>query len=144
MVVLLGLVGCSHTPDLDNRFNREDYLAVYEQWQGVPYQLGGTSQRGIDCSAFMQQFHRELAFPIELPRTTKQQVKLGEKVSYAKRQAGDLVFFKTGRNVRHVGVLLDSDIFIHASTSRGVMQSTLSNPYWQSTFWQVRRLPDPL
>ncbi|GAL21196.1 lipoprotein NlpC [Vibrio maritimus] len=78
------------------------------------------------------------AYALSLPRTTAQQVKVGEKVSYNNAQSGDLVFFKTGRKTRHVGIYLGGNTFMHASTSKGVVLSRLDNPYWASTFWHFR------
>jgi hypothetical protein len=58
-------------------------------------------------------------------------------------QPGDLVFFKTGRKTRHVGVYLSGDEFVHASSSSGVTISSLDTDYWQRTWWHARRvLPD--
>ncbi|MFA0501936.1 NlpC/P60 family protein, partial [Vibrio sp. 10N.222.46.A1] len=54
--------------------------------------------------------------------------------------SGDLVFFKTSMTVRHVGVYLGNNQFLHASTSKGVIISRLDNPYWASKFWHFRRL----
>jgi len=53
-----------------------------------------------------------------------------------------LVFFKTGsgQNGLHVGIYDTDNQFIHASTSRGVMRSSLDNVYWRKKFWQARRI----
>ncbi|WP_246616341.1 C40 family peptidase [Thaumasiovibrio subtropicus] len=156
----LALVGCSSTPTEEGPqrsavhwpFPSDDrpldfvtdpideYLLIFSRWEGTPYRLGGASEKGIDCSAFVQILHSELSSPVALPRTTRDQVLEGEKVSYKQRQAGDLVFFKTSRSVRHVGILIDKDHFIHASTSKGVTMTRLDNPYWRKRFWQIRRI----
>ncbi|WP_299690045.1 NlpC/P60 family protein [uncultured Vibrio sp.] len=115
------------------------YMNVYEQWKGVPYHFGGTSFRGVDCSAFVQ-IAVQNATQQALPRTTKDQSKQGVEVAYSHAISGDLVFFKTSPRVRHVGVYLGNHQFLHASTSKGVIISRLDNPYWASKFWQFRRL----
>ncbi|MGF1728065.1 NlpC/P60 family protein [Photobacterium kasasachensis] len=116
-------------------FNR-----VYESWKGTPYRLGGKSRRGIDCSAFVQVGYYDVFNKI-LPRTTGEQVRMGRWIPLADAKEGDLVFFKTGRRLRHVGIYLGNAEFLHASTSQGVMISSLANPYWRRAFWQVRRVP---
>ncbi|PSU14789.1 hypothetical protein C9J03_00095 [Photobacterium gaetbulicola] len=113
--------------------------SVYRQWRGTPYRLGGTTKAGIDCSAFVQIGLAEV-FQQKLPRTTGEQVRQGKWVAITELQEGDLVFFKTGRTLRHVGIYLGESRFLHASTSQGVMISNLKNPYWRSTYWQARRV----
>ncbi|UPR56685.1 C40 family peptidase [Vibrio sp. ED004] len=115
------------------------YMSVYEQWKGVPYHFGGTSFRGVDCSAFVQ-IAVQNATQQALPRTTKDQSQKGKEIAYEQATSGDLVFFKTSMTVRHVGVYLGNNQFLHASTSKGVIISRLDNPYWASKFWHFRRL----
>ena len=112
---------------------------VYDAWKGTPYRLGGASKRGIDCSAFVQVGYFNV-YDKMLPRTTSELAKLGQSVTVSKAKEGDLVFFKTGYRLRHVGIYLGNSEFLHASTSQGVTISRLDNPYWRRTFWQVRRI----
>lgn len=112
---------------------------VFQQWQGVSYRLGGSSKAGIDCSAFVQIAFQE-AWQQTLPRTTLQQSQQGKSISYYNARYGDLVFFKTSRSTRHVGIYLGDQQFMHASTSQGVMVSRVDNPYWASKLWQFRRI----
>ncbi|KLV06992.1 hypothetical protein ABT56_07545 [Photobacterium aquae] len=163
IVVIVLLAGCSSTPDnssqnatdlssqgvtakrydfiplsvpLEGRSNLDNF---YRYWRGAPYRLGGTTRAGIDCSAFVQKGVLEL-FKHDLPRTTEDQSKQGQWVAIDKLKHGDLVFFKTGRSLRHVGIYLGDAQFLHASTSQGVIISSLKNPYWRSVYWQARRL----
>ena len=108
------------------------------RWIGIPYRWGGTTRRGIDCSAFVQQYVRE-NLAIELPRTTAGQRYEGTPLDRDQLQSGDLVFFRR-RGVRHVGVYLSDGDFIHASSSRGVTVSNLSNSYWNQHYWMSRRI----
>ena len=108
------------------------------RWLGIPYRWGGTSRRGIDCSAFVQQYVSE-NLAIELPRTTASQRYEGVPVDQDELQSGDLVFFRR-RGVRHVGVYLSDGEFIHASSSRGVTISELGNSYWSRYYWMARRI----
>ncbi len=111
----------------------------YAKWDGVPYKYGGTSLRGVDCSSLMQIIYRD-AFGLKIPRTTKNQAKTGYQINKNSSREGDLVFFKTGWNTRHSGIILDKDKFIHSSTKYGVITSSLNNPYWKSKYWQTRRV----
>lgn len=110
----------------------------HSDWAGTPYRLGGNSRQGIDCSAFVRTTFQQ-HFGRTLPRTTRAQTAVGNPVEPARIEPGDLVFFRTGRNKRHVGIYVEGGRFLHASTSRGVTLSELDNPYWSSTFWMARR-----
>ncbi|MDB1123932.1 C40 family peptidase [Vibrio algarum] len=115
------------------------YKQPFDTWQGTPYKYGGDSKNGVDCSAFVQRIYLETENRY-LPRTTYEQSKLGTKIKLSQAKSGDLVFFKTTHKDRHVGIYLDDQHFMHASTSKGVIISRLNNPYWASVFWQVRRV----
>ncbi|MCC8365255.1 C40 family peptidase [Xenorhabdus sp. PB61.4] len=152
LLLSLLLIGCSnHIPQsklTPVRAALSDPIMVIaklkeqlEQWQGTPYRYGGMDRRGVDCSGFVYRtFHDR--FNILLPRTTNQQTQLGTRISKKDLMPGDLVFFKTGSgaNGLHVGIYDINNEFIHASTSNGVMRSSLDNVYWQRVFWQARRI----
>ena len=123
--------------DLFYGFLIKDYL----YWKGTPYRLGGNSRKGIDCSALVQNIFKN-SFKINIPRTTNSQVKLGKYVDRDDLQVSDLVFFKTGWQVRHVGIYMGDNEFLHASVSKGVIISSLDNVYWKGKYWQSRRLID--
>lgn len=114
-------------------------LAQYEAWKGTRYHMGGSSHRGVDCSALMQHLFSE-SMALSLPRTTSEQLQRGKAVSRGELKPGDLVFFRTGRARRHVGVFIGGDEFIHASTSQGVTISSLSNDYWRAHYQTARRV----
>ncbi|MFB9254845.1 NlpC/P60 family protein [Vibrio agarivorans] len=142
IAALVMLSGCSSTPPRDTQHNTSmsmSYQALYQEWHGVPYQLGGNSKRGVDCSAFVQIAFEEL-YRAKLPRTTQEQSQIGNKIAYGQASEGDLVFFKTGYKTRHVGIYLGGNQFLHASTSRGVIISRLDNPYWADKFWHFRNV----
>lgn len=111
----------------------------YSRWKGTPYELGGLNKSGIDCSGFVHVTFRE-AFGLQLPRTTEDLADSGRHIDKQKLAVGDLVFFKTGISKRHVGIYMGNEQFIHASTSRGVMKSSLRNPYWSQHYWKSTRL----
>ncbi|WP_409439080.1 NlpC/P60 family protein [Psychromonas sp. GE-S-Ul-11] len=111
----------------------------YTYWAGSPYRLGGNTLRGIDCSSLVQQVFKN-SFNIPLPRTTEYQVKKGFAIKKSELKVGDLVFFKTSRTTRHVGIYMGNNEFFHVSTSKGTKISSLSNPYWRKHYWQSRRI----
>jgi cell wall-associated NlpC family hydrolase len=111
----------------------------YNRWKGTPYEIGGLNKNGIDCSGFVQVTFRE-AFGIQLPRSTEDLSETGRTIAKHELSAGDLVFFKTGFGKQHVGIYMGDEQFIHASTSNGVMKSSLNNPYWIQHYWKSIRL----
>jgi cell wall-associated NlpC family hydrolase len=113
--------------------------AHLRSWKGAPYKLGGLNKHGVDCSGFVYATYRDV-FGRKIARTTKLQSGMGKTISKKNLKIGDLVFFKTGRRVRHVGVYTGRGKFIHASTSKGVMTSRLDSNYWTSHYWKSVRL----
>ncbi|MFK8032058.1 MAG: C40 family peptidase [Gammaproteobacteria bacterium] len=114
-------------------------IDVYNDWKGTPYRFGGTTRNGIDCSAFTQQAMNR-AYGVLLPRTTAQQRSQGVAVTPDSVRSGDLVFFKTGETLNHVGVMMGARRFMHASTSSGVTISRVDDAYWKSKVIGYRRV----
>jgi len=112
---------------------------AYEEWKGTPYILGGTGIGGVDCSSFTQIVFSEY-FGKTLPRNTRQQLQEGSSVRRNQIHPGDLVFFRTGRDLLHVGIAMEDGKFLHASVSSGVMISRLDQRYWASRYLTTRRL----
>lgn len=121
------------------RERQEILQLAYSDWKGIPYILGGTGYSGIDCSAFMQVVFEDY-FSVILPRTTLGQMQVGKPVAKRRMTPGDMVFFKTGRRTYHVGIMVNSIEFLHASTSEGVTISKLTHPYWESSFLAFRKV----
>ncbi|MCH8558714.1 MAG: NlpC/P60 family protein [Balneolia bacterium] len=114
-------------------------LQQFEQWRGVPYRLGGITTSGVDCSAFVQNVYRD-GFNVNIPRTTGEQMNAGVAVNPRQLMIGDLVFFRTGRNTLHVGIVMRNGRFMHASTSQGVIMDDLNQQYWRDRFIRARRV----
>lgn len=108
--------------------NRPLYDLI-DSWWGTPYRLGGSTQNGIDCSAFVQTLMLGV-FALQLPRTAREQKESTTWIPLSDLREGDLVFFNTRGGVSHVGVYLRNNKFVHASTSGGVMISDLNETYW--------------
>ncbi|WP_437888769.1 bifunctional murein DD-endopeptidase/murein LD-carboxypeptidase [Phytobacter sp. V91] len=111
----------------------------YASWKGVRYRLGGDTKKGIDCSGFVQRTFRE-QFGLELPRSTYEQQEMGSSVSRTSLRTGDLVLFRAGSTGRHVGIYLGNNQFVHASTSSGVVISSMDEPYWKKRYNEARRV----
>ncbi|MBU3014541.1 C40 family peptidase [Poseidonibacter lekithochrous] len=119
----------------------KNFTNFYSEWKGVKYKYGGNSKKGIDCSAFIQKAFKK-TLSIKIPRTTLQQSKKGKSIKKSQLKLGDLVFFKTGRNSRHVGIYLEKGKFMHASTKKGVTISKLDNTYFHKHYWKSQRILD--
>jgi len=111
----------------------------YQLYKGIPYKYGGVDKRGFDCSGFTQTIYSN-AFNIQLPRTTEAIMKLGRKISKNNLKPGDLVFFRPSRKYRHVGVFIGNNMFIHSSTSKGIIKSNLDNSYWKKKYRFAKRI----
>lgn len=121
---------------LDETQARSILYAQYQEWRAVRYRIGGLSKSGIDCSGFVYVTFRD-RFGIALPRSSDEQVQLGRRIEETELRTGDLVFFRTGRNDRHVGIFLEDRKFLHASTLKGVMISSLDDIYWSKEYWRA-------
>ena len=109
------------------------------RFMGTPYVFGGTSEGGIDCSGFTMRVF--MMNGIRLPRTADVQYSVGSPVGKGKEEAGDLVFFETYcPGPSHVGIYLGGGNFIHASSSRGVTVSSLSDSYFKGRYLGAKRV----
>ena len=119
--------------DIEMKDNHALYVES-SNWLGVPYRSGGTTKRGVDCSGLTSSIYKKV-YHKDLERNSDDQRKKDcKKVKKGKLREGDLVFFHNGRKKKHathVGVYLKDRKFIHASTSRGVIISTLDEDYWK-------------
>ena len=107
---------------------------------GTRYRFGGSTRNGLDCSAFVQKVFRELEVP--LPRSAREQFRVGNEVAPGDLQKGDLVFFRTYASFpSHVGIYLGNNRMIHASShDRRVVISTINTPYFRSRFIGAKRI----
>ena len=103
-------------------------------WEGTPYKFGGMSKSGTDCSGFSNVLYKEV-YGKKLPRTTKDIYGSCRKLGKGDLKEGDLVFFDIqGKKKSHMGVYLQNNRFVHASSSKGVVISDLNNPYYKKYF----------
>ena len=119
---------------------KQAFTDFYSEWKDVKYKMGGNSKSGIDCSAFTQKIYKE-KFGVELPRTTLTQVNMGEEVKKSDLKPGDLVFFKTSKTDKHVGVYVGNNNFLHASI-RGIQFTSMDKPFYKKNYWTSKRIID--
>ncbi len=118
---------------------RNSLLNHYKEWRGVSYKHGGLSKRGIDCSGFVYITFKKL-FNTNIPRSTKLLASTGEHINQSQLSPGDIILYKTTRTVRHAGIYMGNNKFLHASKSKGVMISSMDLDYWRDRYWQARRV----
>ena len=119
---------------IDNIILYESLMTAYNEWKGTKYQWGGDSKSGIDCSALTRRVYRTVFNGFELPRVSIDQVKKGKVVSQESLKPGDILFFRPRNSVNHTAVYLGNSLFINASSSQGVVLSSLENSYWNKYF----------
>lgn len=114
-------------------------------FSGTRYKYGGTSKKGIDCSGLLYVSFGE--HDVSLPRVSYHMAEEGKRIKVKNVAKGDLLFFRIGRRskrINHVGMVVettnDEIKFIHASSSRGVMVSSLREGYWNSAFVKANRV----
>lgn len=104
-----------------------------DDWYGTRYRMGGTTKKGIDCSAFTGSLLL-CVYALSVPRTAKEQYNASVHINKEDLKEGDLVFFNTRGGVSHVGLYLSNNHFVHSSSSNGVMISNLDDPYFARRF----------
>ncbi|MBS3921126.1 MAG: LysM peptidoglycan-binding domain-containing protein [Deltaproteobacteria bacterium] len=113
---------------------RSLFVRVVKTFLGVPYRLGGSTLKGLDCSAFVKKIFE--IFNVQLPRTAREQLRIGKKVGRGELEEGDLIFFKTRwANNAHVGIYIGNNQFVHASyRGKEVRVDNLDTPYFNQRF----------
>ena len=137
--------------DLDSKYSGnissgvKSILKDAEKYLGTPYKYGGNTSSGFDCSGYTVKVFDEN--DLKLPRRSADQANFGKKIEIKNVQPGDLLFFATSGagKVSHVGIVHDvgSDgevKFIHASTSKGVVISSLNENYWNKAYLHAQRV----
>lgn len=118
-------------------------LKTAHSFLGTPYKYGGTTSSGLDCSGLVINSYD--AAGIQMPRISRDQAKEGKQIRLRDIREGDLVFFITsGSSINHVGIVEKVErgevFFIHSSTSKGVIVSSLEETYWNRRFVEARRV----
>jgi lipoprotein Spr len=111
----------------------EALYSFIDDWYGTHYRMGGTTKKGIDCSAFSGTLLSTI-YSFNMPRTAREQYRICEHINKEDLLPGDLVFFNTRGGVSHVGVYLTNNHFVHSSSRKGVMISSLDDSYYSKKF----------
>ena len=118
---------------LDNIILEDALLKAFDDWEGTRYSFGGDSANGIDCSALTRRIYRSV-FSFELPRISTDQIKEGTIVNRNNLKPGDILYFRPENRVNHTAVYIGNSLFINASSSKGVILSSLDSTYWGKYF----------
>jgi lipoprotein Spr len=117
-----------------------DLLKAIDGWMGVPHKMGGCTKSGVDCSCFVKHIYNDV-YGIELTRTSRSMYEESKKVSKGNLKEGDLIFFKiNGKTISHVGLYIKNNMFVHASSSRGVVISNLESSYYKQRYFSGGRV----
>lgn len=117
-------------------------ISEAHKWIGTKYRYGGQSKSGTDCSGMVMALYMDV-YGIKLPRSSREQQKFCQSVNKRNLRKGDLLFFsssKNSRSVSHVGLYIGHDRMIHASSSRGVIISDITDKYYTSTYHSSGRV----
>jgi peptidoglycan DL-endopeptidase LytE len=135
----------SGSPELSAMSVNERLLLFAQKLLDIPYKFGANGVFGLDCSSYVQQVYGLI--DMQLPRSAREQFKVGEKISKDELRSGDLIFFRTyARFPSHVGIYIGDNLFIHASSlSKKVRIDSLDQPFYVKRFIGAKRLlPDPV
>jgi lipoprotein Spr len=117
-----------------------ELLRFIENWYGVKYLYGGTTMKGIDCSAFTQVLLKNV-YGIATDRVVGDQYNKCNKINRAELQIGDLLFFKHKDKsyLTHVAFYLGNNKFIHASVNKGITIDDLNSKYYSNIYYGAGR-----
>jgi len=124
----------------ESDIKNEKLYAFINDWYGVPYKYAGKDKKGIDCSGLTATLYQSV-YQKKISPSTKALAEETKKIKDSDLKEGDLLFFNTdGKKVSHVGVYLQNNKFVHASTKKGVMISDLNEPYFKKTYLHAGRV----
>jgi cell wall-associated NlpC family hydrolase len=111
-----------------------------ERFVGIPYRWGGDNVvEGMDCSGFVRAVYNLCG--LSIPRTSRDQFKVGDLVTKNELQDGDLVFFgSSANNINHVGIYVGGGKFVHAPRRGEEIRVTeVNDSYFEKRFVGARR-----
>lgn len=140
------IVSLTNKPLRPWKNNEEKYMLVKvaKSFMGAPYKYGGNTVKGLDCSGYVRKIYE--IFDIQLPRSARDQFRIGCQINDSDLAVGDLVFFKTKRYVKyptHVGIYIGDGNFIHSSSGHGrigVKIDSLSSDYYARVYIGAKRI----
>lgn len=139
-ILFLTLYNCGSVKNIVPQSTNKKLLEKeFQKFKNTPYKFGGIDSRGFDCSGFVNTVFKN-AFSVKLPRTTTQMSSIGKNIKRNQLKIGDLVFFQPSKKYKHVGIYMGNNLFMHSSTSKGVIKSSLTNVYWTKKYKYARRI----
>lgn len=133
------VVAAGLTSRADNRPDVRKLLSKAESHLGQPYVYGAAGPHSFDCSGFTTYVFKEVG--ISLPRVAAAQEKFGTNIAKSELRPGDLVFFGPhSSNINHVGIYVGDNKFIHSSTNKGVIITSLSSSYYVANYQGAARV----
>ena len=119
-------------------------LKLADSFNGVTYKAGGTTKKGMDCSGLVTVCFKSI--DVSLPRSSQRMSSIGDEITLSKIKKGDLLFFNIDRlkgKINHVGLVTTVKpeiLFIHSTTSKGVIYSSMQEKYWKNSFVVAKRV----
>lgn len=126
------------SPQLDDEFVVDLVVSDALSMLGTHYQFGASDEKKVDCSSLVQRIFR--AIGMDVPRTTREQVGIGQPVAFTDLRKGDLLFYRWQRRNLHVAVYVDDGYILHASPGKGRVVVTRLNPTWERRLVAARRV----
>lgn len=124
----------------ESKIENVKLYSFIDEWYGVPYKYGGKSKSGIDCSNFTSTLYSNI-YGKALSGSSASIYEQCKVISKNNLEEGDLVFFKIeGDKISHIGVYLQNNKFVHATTKKGVMIDDLDEAYYKKYFYKAGRL----
>ena len=124
----------------ESKIDNVKLYSFIDEWYGVPYKYGGKNKNGIDCSNFTATLYSNI-YEKSVTGSSSSIFEQCKTISKSNLEEGDLVFFKIdGNKVSHIGVYLQNNKFVHATTKKGVMINDLDETYYKKYFYKAGRL----
>ena len=124
----------------ESKIDNVKLYSFIDEWYGVPYKYGGKTKSGIDCSNFTSTLYSNI-YSKTISGSSSSIFEQCKTISKSNLEEGDLVFFKIeGDKISHIGVYLQNNKFVHATTKKGVMIDDLDEAYYKKYFFKGGRL----
>lgn len=124
----------------DSKIENIKLYTFIDEWYAVPYKYGGNTKSGIDCSNFTAKLYSSI-YNQSISGSSSSIFEKCKAVSKSALEEGDLVFFKIdGNKISHIGVYLQNNKFVHATTKKGVMINDLDEPYYKKYYFKSGRI----
>ena len=144
-LTVITLAGCASSGSVSERqqvatksSSADRAVAVAMQQVGVPYQFGGSTPRGFDCSGLVHYSYAQVGRSV--PRTTATLWSGLRPISRSDMQVGDVLFFEISGKMSHVGLYIGRDQFVHApSSGKSVSVDSLRSSFYSRAFVRAGR-----